>query len=535
MEFRSCNQPWFEMQLLHTSTYRACCYYAKELDNTPLDIPAIWHGEYFKNMRRLIAGGDPTGSHCEHCDYIKYVAEPRFLQIPNYVTGARRKNWERAIEFHRKGIVDIDTFPVKYYMQFGVACNIRCIMCNHPERYIGGENMELSAESMLRMAEYLRLADSVHVIGGEPLIIPNAVRFLEGAIANKDLRDLQYNIYTNALNLDEFLDRFLALERVHITASIDSSGSHYEHIRRRSSWTKVTQNLERFVELGRQHRRLQWGVTISIALMKSGLLGLPELVAWCIDNGFLTNIFNIHDLDGMRNDEEHVFRNPALLKDVPGWESALTQSSQLFSKAGRHDEARRLEEAVTELATAAADLRTGRKRIAPVRPDIGWKAVFSASGELLVRRLDQFLYGRKDPQGNVRACSDGILFRPTLAKDHLATQFLPCHPRESDGHRWVRLVYKWSDPTIDPESAIVVVQDEQCVVHEPYSTEVRLRDGVEVTQYVALPASVQTLRIRVTLPSLKSAYIPETIRLDQAALSPFRIVQNSLRRAVAPA
>jgi len=46
-----------------------------------------------------------------------------------------------------------------------------------------------------------------------------------------------------------------------------------------------------------------------------------------------------------------------------------------------------------------------------------------------------------------------------------------------------------------------------------------------------LPASVRKVRMRVTLPSLEGAYIPETIRLEQDNTSPFYILKNAFRRS----
>jgi hypothetical protein len=81
----------------------------------------------------------------------------------------------------------------------------------------------------------------------------------------------------------------------------------------------------------------------------------------------------------------------------------------------------------------------------------------------------------------------------------------------------------------------VVVQDEQCVVYEADFTEVNRRDGVEVVQYISLPPSVKKVRMGVTLPNLESAYIPETIRMEQESASPSYILKNAFRRSVTSA
>jgi uncharacterized Fe-S cluster-containing radical SAM superfamily protein len=530
VEFRSCNQPWFEMQMLYNGNFRTCCYYADELKHKELDIPALWHGEYFKSLRRLIAGGDPSNSHCEHCDYIKYRESPQFLEVPQHVTGVRRRNWERALEFHRDGVVDIDTFPIKYYMQFGLACNLRCVMCNHPQRYIDGEAKELSADRMLEMAEYLKLAETVHIIGGEPLIIPNAIRFLDGVLANEDLWDLQYVLYTNALTLGDFLDRFLPLERLVITASIDSSGTSYEAIRQRSSWELVTGNLERFAHLARTQGKNQWQVYISTILMKSSLLGLPDLFSWCIDHGFPTNIVNIGDLDGLRNDREHIFRNPTLLTEVAGWESALTRSIRMLVDAGRHGEAGRLEQALDELAHGLTSRHLKRAR-AGALGEAQWDGLFTASGQGLIDGLRKILYGRKKPAGILKLLPDGIHFAPTHMRDHLTTPYLACSPPVHEAPRWIRLMHSWSAPaeTVEPDSCVVILQDEQHFEMEVDRTDVERSDGMTVTQYIRIPPKVEKVRVRLTLPSLQGARLPDSLQLEQLRQAPLVSSEGALR------
>jgi len=398
-------------------------------------------------------------------------------------------------------------------MQFGVACNLRCIMCNHPQRYAGGENQELSADAMLRMAEYLKLAESVHIIGGEPLIIPNAVRFLEGVLTRPELWDLRYVIYTNAQPLDEFTEKLLPLERLVITASIDSSGDYYDAIRVRSSWKQVTRNLERFMQTGRQHGK-QWSVYISIVLMKSGLLGLPELISWCIANGFPANIVNIGDLEGKRNDTEHIFRNPALLQEIPGWEAALDKSIALFYKAGRQTEARRLEQTVSELTQALSEEEKKRGRRVSFGEPIAWEPLFGGAAEPLIEQLHQYLYGRRKNENAVAKEPEGFKFTPTLALDHIATDFMEAGTSDLGGKRWLRLQYKWAYP--DAQKCIVDLQDEQCHVLEPWELRADNTAGSEVSAVFDLPSGVQRVRIRLTLPSLEAGYLPDEMRLERA-------------------
>jgi molybdenum cofactor biosynthesis enzyme MoaA len=514
VKFRSCNQPWFEMQLLHNGHFRTCCYYPNELQGQKLDIPSLWHGAYFKDLRRLIVGGNPVNSHCEHCDYIRYFDEPMFTQIPVSVSGERRRNWERALQHHRDGVVDIDTLPVKYYMQFGVACNLRCVMCNHPQRYIDGESSELSADRMLEMTSYLKVADSVHLIGGEPLLIPNAVRFMDGVLANPELWDLQYVMYTNALMLGDFIEKYRPLDRMVVTASIDSSGAGYEAIRKRSSWQTVTQNLERFAAFARAERKPEWAVHISTILMKSSLLGLPDLFSWCIENGFPTNIVNIGDLDGLRNDSEHIFRNPQLLNEVPGWEAALARSAQLLSTAGRKGEAHRIEQAIVELSAGMERQQKKLARAVALDASPGWRPLFAESGQGLVDRLMKFLYGRRQKDVNPAVDDKGIRFAPTHMTDHLATPYLELAPGKE---RWARVTHEWYGPLgdIEPQHCVVVIQDEQCFELEPDRVDVERGELLTVTQYLRVPPQVAKIRVRVTLPGMTEARLPDALRVEQ--------------------
>ena len=273
----------------------------------------------------------------------------------------------------------------------------------------------------------------------------------------------------------------------------------YEAIRRRSSWKTVIGNLERFAMLAREYNKPEWQVHISTILMKSSLLGLPDLFSWCIDNNFSTNIVNISDLDGLRNDGEHIFRNPALLNEVPGWDRALQRSVEMLVGAGRNSEAHRLEKAIAELSQGLGSQTARKARVKAVSTDAEWNTLFDAAGRQLIDGLGHHLFGRQKPEGNVAVSSDGIRFTPTHQGDHLATPFLEC---AGQGERWMRVVHEWMSPSIgiDSRSCVVILQDDQFFELSADDADVDHREALTVTQYVRVPAHTDKIRLRITLP-----------------------------------
>src|ERR1043166_1788631 len=130
MELRACNQPWMEMQLRHDGVTSFCCYHY-DIPFANLSFDDIWNSPYFRKTREEIVKGDPKDTRCDLCPFTKYNAKPKFLDIPDYIRGERRANWEQALKHFRNGDVILESVPLKYYLSFGLACNLRCKMCDH--------------------------------------------------------------------------------------------------------------------------------------------------------------------------------------------------------------------------------------------------------------------------------------------------------------------------------------------------------------------------------------------------------------------
>ncbi|MDJ0686562.1 MAG: radical SAM protein [Alphaproteobacteria bacterium] len=332
MEFRACSQPWFEMQITHESQARFCCYLPKGM-SVGGSIRDMWNSDYFRETRALIASGRADGSDCDGCGYVAHNAVPMFTNIPDGLTSERRNNWRAAMANHAAGVTIVDNLPVKYYLQFGLSCNLRCKMCDHPTRFIDGDRRGLSPDLVFEDTALIRNASELHIIGGEPFLIPDATRFIDRLSANADARGLMVDIYTNAYLLNRFIDRLAGFENLVLTVSLDSFGESYEAIRRRSSWRRVADNLLAFKAHAEKRGLTQWKVHVACVLMRSGLPELDRLVAWCAEHDFSIHFVPVINLTDEAR-EERIVPDSDLVARLPEWEEIFCNSVEILRRKG---------------------------------------------------------------------------------------------------------------------------------------------------------------------------------------------------------
>lgn len=332
MELRDCSQPWFEMQISYDGNVGWCCYYMGKQYRwdcaSPIDLPSVWNGEEIITARELIDSNRASGSGCDGCQWLRYSDTPQFLSVPDGTPEKIRKNWLRAIENYENRQSRIDSFPVKYYFNFGVSCNIRCIMCSQEHIRAGGE-AHLPVEPLLALKPYLSMADQLHVIGGEPLMIPGARAFLDGILADPEFAGTMLAIYTNGTLLHQYMDRFSGMNRMNICVSLDSIGATYEHIRRGAKWSHVERNILAFIEQGKR-LGLDWQATIACVLMKSSISTLDTFVEWCIAHDAPCHFAPISGKHAAP--DEDVFGNPALLDEIPEWRDIFDRAADALTR-----------------------------------------------------------------------------------------------------------------------------------------------------------------------------------------------------------
>ena len=315
----NCTQPWFEMQIEYNERVGCCCYYKHERDHLelPVSVEKYWNSEILQDIRTIIASNNTKDTGCEGCQLLKHTPLTDFTKVPDCLNQAQKTNWERALYNYDRRVTVVDSYPVKYYLNFGLLCNLRCIMCSQ-ENSRKDDCRLLPVEPLLALKRYFTVADEIMVIGGEPFVLPNARRFIDAIISDPDYADIKLSIVTNGTLLHNYLDQLKSIRRVNIWVSLDSIDSAYEHIRQGARWGDTERNILAFREIGAKHN-LDWTINIGSVVMKSSIAKLDEFVDWCIDNDLPVHFVPIQPYEGVTSQED-IFCDPGLLNDLPAWE-----------------------------------------------------------------------------------------------------------------------------------------------------------------------------------------------------------------------
>jgi sulfatase maturation enzyme AslB (radical SAM superfamily) len=336
-----CHEPWYELNTMYNGRMACCCYYngpasVLDLDRWP-DLFSYWNGDFMRKVRAEVVGTIPENSGCRGCVMYKYRTLEEFRQqfkSPYSWDGyssAQRENRERAMENFTQGKLVVDHVPLRFYFNFGVTCNIACIMCcQTPER---PSHKTLNADRLLAWKPHMMKSEMISVIGGEPLVLPEAIKFIRAIARDDDYETVRLEIFSNGLNLDKFLDELTAKKRISLCVSLDGIGASYEHIRAGSSWARVERNMLAFKEMAAK-KGLPWRLMTANIVMKSSLATIDELARWHVQHDIPPNFVDFMNFPGVEETyfKENIFAYPDLLAEVPDWGQRLDAAIHIFTK-----------------------------------------------------------------------------------------------------------------------------------------------------------------------------------------------------------
>ncbi len=167
----------------------------------------------------------------------------------------RRKSLNGELEcFHRCNLVQENVSPkdfntkteVEYddlrrlHISFGEACNIRCVMCNHPERH-ARESVILDSSVVEENIDITPFED-ILIQGGEPLFIKSCLDYM----AYLETMKKKYILLTNGLLIDKTMAHRLANNAKIVSISINAATKEtHEAINVGSDFGRVLSNIEK--------------------------------------------------------------------------------------------------------------------------------------------------------------------------------------------------------------------------------------------------------------------------------------------------
>ncbi len=259
------------------------CYYNKNIvfGRYPQDDPMkVWFGEKMISLRDHISSNNMSYG-CQDC--YNYIESNNF-----YSTGA----WKYDYLPNNK-----NSFPVSLDFQISNICNLACIMCN-------GEYSQTVRQLREKKDKYQNPYDEHFV----EKIIPFIPHLKEAAFTGGEvfLIKIYYDIWdaiakinpsvrisitTNGTILNSRVVQYLEKLNFNITISLDSVKKEtFEQIRRFSSFEKVVQNLDYFIDYTRKKKT---SLTVKICPMRQNAYEIPDIIRYLNSKDVLFQFNNV--------------------------------------------------------------------------------------------------------------------------------------------------------------------------------------------------------------------------------------------------
>jgi len=305
-----CMLPWTHLYVLPSGDARPCCEWrGPSLGNIKTSSPdRLRNGEEMLRLRRSMLAGIPVDG-CSSCyKFESYGSEGSLRKWANKEFAALRPEALRA----GPGALP-ESLPLRHLMiGFSNACNFRCRTCcaglssawyedgirlvektlgkiggaAAREYYSGLRSISVDGPEFWSAFEaMLPRLDSIHFVGGEPLISREHCRVLLRLVEKKMFHvRLLYNtnFSVTAFAGRDFFKLWTRFESVSVFASLDAMEERGEYIREGQDWAKIVSNRKRML---RACPRVRFAVVPTLSILNA--LHLPDFHRDWIEKGYV--------------------------------------------------------------------------------------------------------------------------------------------------------------------------------------------------------------------------------------------------------
>lgn len=315
--------PWTHLQLRPDGKVYSCCLANM---NDPLgdlhkqSLPEIWNSPEMRRLRvEMMEGKKPK--QCNYC-----------YELERDTGGSFRINANQLYKHHYEPMLagtdatgHSDKFNI-VYMDFRLSniCNFRCRSCGsyassswhaderkmrslkrkiwdfthrkpEPPKFLLAYDHEEQLEDILE--QVLPGLEAIYFAGGEPLLMDEHYRILEGLIARGQTK-LRMNYSTNFSRLKfkkwDACDLWKKFEKVQVQASLDDSYARGEYLRKGLNWNAAVANRQRMM---REVPHVEFQVSATVSAYN--VWHIPDFCREWVELGYLEEVcFRLNPLYG---------------------------------------------------------------------------------------------------------------------------------------------------------------------------------------------------------------------------------------------
>lgn len=199
-----------------------------------------------------------------------------------------------------------DTVRLQYLeVSFGNYCNLGCRTCSssvstgwfdddkalsevYDDRAARDKIIEIPFNWKPDDFQYMK---EIKFVGGEPMLNPNFVKFIDTLVASGRSDQIELTIFTNVswFPKPSVFKKILTFKKVNFWLSIDAVGGRNDYIRHNSKWDDVNKNTNMYLDLESKNNNIFITLTPTFNLLNSQYI--DELIDWWFDvrNNHLLN------------------------------------------------------------------------------------------------------------------------------------------------------------------------------------------------------------------------------------------------------
>lgn len=180
---------------------------------------------------------------------------------------------------------------------FGNYCNLSCRTCGSglstswhdddlklKKHYPDRENAKpiLDVNFNWKATDF-DLVEEIKFTGGEPMLHPNFIKFLDIIINGNNETHITLDIFTNTswTPKAKVIDRLKKFKKVKIWLSIDGVGSTQDYVRNGSTWDKVHESADTWCQLEREFHNT-FSIILTPTLNMYNVINFMDVVEWWI-------------------------------------------------------------------------------------------------------------------------------------------------------------------------------------------------------------------------------------------------------------